>query len=122
IQNSAAAARNAGTDEFLKRCPDYPNTPQSAAIMNQHFQNQPAQYHALPVADRLELAFNDLTRRGMIVPVDVPIEGNAGDTTPLPRVGSGTQLPAVDFERQFRALTSDQQAKVINELYSKGAR
>lgn len=121
IQNAAATAQNGAITDFLNRCPDYPNDdPQVAQAMKWQLQQSfPGQQ---PTADTLELAFNALVRNGVVTPLDVPIEDYAEPQSTLPRVGSGQQLPQVDFERQFRGLTSDQQAKVINELWSKGAR
>lgn len=121
IQNAASTAQNAAVSEFLNRCPDYPNEDaQVAQAMKTQLQRSfPGQ---APTADTLELAFNALVRQGFVTPLDVPIEGYDEAQSPLPRVGSGSNLPPTDFERQFRGLSSDKQAQVLNELYIKGAR
>lgn len=123
IQNSFQSAQDKGISDFLDRCPDFPkDDPEAAQALKYALQTQAPQYQSLPAADRMELAFNALVRQGAVQPLDVPIEGYEEQQAPLPRVGSGSNLPPQDFERQFRGLTSTQQAQVINELFAKGAR
>ena len=121
IQAAARAQQQSAATEFMARCPDFPeNDPAAAQAIAQRLQQRfPGQ---VPTADHLELVYNDLVRTGSITPRDIPIAEVVNPATPLPRLGTSQQQQTVDFERQFRSLSADQQKKVIEELAARGAR
>lgn len=119
LLQTASMAKNNAVQEFMNRCPDYPDDPQTADLMRRQVA---AQFPGQPVtADTMELAFNALVRSGAVIPVDVQLDGIEDQGT-MPRVGAGSQLPPMDFERQFRQLSPDQMKKAIEELSARGAR
>lgn len=119
VMQTASMAKNTAVQEFMNRCPDYPDDQQTADLMRRQIA---AQFPGQPVtADTMELAFNSLVRAGAVLPIDVQIDEREDQGT-IPRVGAGSQLPPMDFERQFRQLSPDQMKKAIEELSARGAR
>jgi len=121
IQSAAVSQQQAAATEFMQRCPDFPAGDVAAAqALAQRLQQRfPGQ---IPTADHLELVYNDLVRAGAVKPQDVPIQEVVNQPKPIPSLGSSQQQQAVDFERQFRQLTHDQQKRVIEELAARGHR
>lgn len=121
MQSAAIAQQNSAASEFIQRCPDYPEGDKevAAAMGKRLLERYPGQ---VPTADHLELVFNDLVRNGVVTPREIPITGNEGGPRPLPTLGSSAQAPTVDFERQFRGLSTEQMKKAIEELHAKGLR
>ncbi len=115
---------NAAAEEFISRCQDFPQSPQSAELMR----NKVAQRFGVTAdaanADNLELAYHELVREGKLVPNQIPTSGILNQSTPLPnlRGGSVPASPVTDVMAQFGKMTADQMKEAIEKMAAMGHR
>lgn len=114
---------NTAADEFLSRCPDFPNTQQSAAIMKQRLARRYGNGPEAATADNLELTFHELVREGALVPTALPATGFATEqNNPLPnlRGASAQPNPVTTILAQAQTMPLDQLKEVIERLQMQG--
>ncbi len=115
---------NAAAEEFISRCQDFPQSPQSAELMR----NKVAQRFGVTAdaanADNLELAYHELVREGKLVPNQIPTSGLMNQNQPLPnlRGGSVPASPVTDVMAQFGKMTADQMKEAIEKMAAMGHR
>lgn len=109
---------NTAADEFLARCPDFPQTPQNAALIKQTLAERYGTSMEAATADNLELVYHQLRREGKIVPNNLPIQSNVQPNMVIPNIrgGSAPQNPVNDILMQAHAMPIDKLKEVIDRL------
>lgn len=106
-------------DEFVMRCPDYPNSQQSAEIMKDALARRFGQTIESASADNMEIVYHQLVRDGMLNPQPMPVTGITQPNTPLPnlRGGSAPPNPVTDIMATAQSMPLDQLKAVIDRLH-----
>lgn len=107
-------------DEFTMRCPDFPQTPQNAAMMKNALSARFGASMEAASADNLEIVYHQLVREGRITPNGLPAQRleNAVQPVPTLRGGSAPPSPLQDVYSQAHQMPLDQLRQVIDRLYS----
>lgn len=111
-------------EEFLNRCPQFPQTQQAGELMRARLQERFGQTMEAATADNLELVFHELEREGRIVANQIPLQGVNQPNQPLPnlRGGSAPQNPQIDMWRQVRSMPIDKLKEIIENAHANGVR
>lgn len=114
ITNSTVSA---ATEEFMNRVPNFPNNPQTAALMNETLRRRFGSGMEAATADNLELAYNELVRTGRINPDPMQASGvnNPYQAIPSLRGSTAPQNPVNDMLRQFGEMNLEQMKSVIEK-------
>lgn len=127
LAQAATSQQEAAGNEFLRRCPDFPQTQQNNTVLIQAMQQRYAHYgpprDAMDLSDRLESTYNELVRRQLLQPAEVVptgIQGSGGG--PIPGLGSSLQSQGGDVLQNFRNLTPEQMKATLEKLYQQGVR
>jgi len=115
---------NTAADEFLTRCPEFPQTPQNAQLMKEALAARYGTTMDAATADNLELVYNDLVRNGRIVPNPLPASRTVNANNPLPnlRGNSAPPNPVTDILSQAYTMPLDQLKQVMENLQAKVGR
>ena len=109
---------NKAADEFLVRCPDFPQTPQTAALIKNALAARYGSTMEAATADNLEIVYHQLVREGQIQPQSPPPTGLINANIPIPnlRGPSAPPNPVNDIMRQAYTMPLEQLKEVIDRL------
>lgn len=109
---------NKAADEFLARCPDFPQTPQTASLMRDELSRRYGTTPDAASADNLELVYHQLVREGRIQPQAMAPSALMNANTPIPnlRGGSAPPNPVNDLIAQARTMPLEQLKQVLDRL------
>lgn len=111
-------------DEFSRRCPEFPQTPESSQMMRQALIERYGTNNLGFVSqdpDKLEATYHELVRQNRIQPNYMPPSGYSQAPAMMPNLrGNSAPNTGVDFEYQFRQLPLEKQKQVLDDLAARG--
>ena len=121
------AETNKAANIFLAIHPEFPSSDESAALMRSAMvRRYGAQGYAQASRDpdKIEATYLDLVRNGKLTPMDLPIEGQSAQHTPIPQMrgSSGAPNPRVDLMTGAYQMPLGDLENLIRDLRAQGVK
>lgn len=100
-----AGVVNRAADEFTMRCPDFPQTQQTAGLMRDALAARFGSSMDAATADNLEVVYHQLVREGKITPTALPPTRLENAPTPIPNLRGSSSPPSPELELRRAAYT-----------------
>lgn len=114
----ATTTSQTAAQEFLSWHPEFPETPQNAAIINARLAKEFGTGPGAATARNLESVYMAAVRDGEITPKHVPATGIEGGYVPLPNIRGGSAPPdeTASLTQRLMDLPIDEHKKVLDRL------